>query len=402
VSGFPSGKGATGTISTITSTDLTVTAPGGPTTNVDGPLKANLAAGGFKITGLANGSAASDSAAFGQIVAPPGPATTVTGPDAFGAAAVVGTGTLYARNDHDHGLPAAPSSAGGLGVYGDGSDGTVTWDGTTTILGIVPNPSSAVNGVYTLTRDVFTSGATINSGITINCAGFRYHDAATLTNNGTISNNGGAASGTNGAQAGVQTPQGTYMTLSVNGATGNTGNGSPGTSNTVCLGGAGGAGGTGAASTAGSGGTSTAPVATIGVPRTVVSAWWGIGMEYNTVANYKVGAGGGSGGGDATNHGGGGGAGGGGLFVAAKIFAGIGAIQARGGHGGTVTTSTLGAAGGGGGGGGCVVVVSSSVSAGAIPGQTIDANGGTAGTGLGTTFGAAQNGFPGTVILIPN
>lgn len=36
------------------------------------------------------------------------PATTVTGPDAFGASAVVGTGLLYARNDHDHGLPANP------------------------------------------------------------------------------------------------------------------------------------------------------------------------------------------------------------------------------------------------------------------------------------------------------
>lgn len=34
------------------------------------------------------------------------PATTVTGPDAFGAAAVVGVGTPYARNDHNHGLPS--------------------------------------------------------------------------------------------------------------------------------------------------------------------------------------------------------------------------------------------------------------------------------------------------------
>lgn len=41
----------------------------------------------------------------------PQPATTVTGPDAFGAAAVVGTATTYAREDHDHGLPAAGSSA---------------------------------------------------------------------------------------------------------------------------------------------------------------------------------------------------------------------------------------------------------------------------------------------------
>ena len=30
------------------------------------------------------------------------PATTVTGPDAYGAPAVVGTGTTYAREDHDH------------------------------------------------------------------------------------------------------------------------------------------------------------------------------------------------------------------------------------------------------------------------------------------------------------
>lgn len=39
------------------------------------------------------------------------PATTVVGPDAYGAAAVVGTSALYARGDHNHGLPAAPSAA---------------------------------------------------------------------------------------------------------------------------------------------------------------------------------------------------------------------------------------------------------------------------------------------------
>ena len=39
----------------------------------------------------------------------PAAATTVTGPDAFGAPSVVGTGTTYARQDHDHGLPSAPS-----------------------------------------------------------------------------------------------------------------------------------------------------------------------------------------------------------------------------------------------------------------------------------------------------
>ncbi len=42
-------------------------------------------------------------------VAPTGgtPATSVTGPDAYGAAAVVGTSAAYARGDHDHGLPTS-------------------------------------------------------------------------------------------------------------------------------------------------------------------------------------------------------------------------------------------------------------------------------------------------------
>ena len=147
MSGFPAkGGGGSGTISTITSTDLTVTAPGGPTTNVDGPLKANLAAGGFKITGLANGTAATDSAAFGQIVAPPGPATTVTGPDAFGDPAVVGTGTAYARDDHDHGLP---SSSGGLPAwFQSGAGDPIT---------INPTTPDIVGGLY-----MDTSG---NSGL---------------------------------------------------------------------------------------------------------------------------------------------------------------------------------------------------------------------------------------------
>ncbi len=47
----------------------------------------------------------------------PPPATTVTGPDTFGQAAVVGTGTNYARNDHGHGLPAAPAGTGRTALY---------------------------------------------------------------------------------------------------------------------------------------------------------------------------------------------------------------------------------------------------------------------------------------------
>ena len=46
------------------------------------------------------------------------PATTVTGPDAFGAAAVVGASALYAREDHDHGLPANPAPTPATTVTG--------------------------------------------------------------------------------------------------------------------------------------------------------------------------------------------------------------------------------------------------------------------------------------------
>jgi len=49
-------------------------------------------------------------AVWSTLAAIPGPATTVTGPDAFGASAVVGTGTLYARNDHNHGLPSVAAT----------------------------------------------------------------------------------------------------------------------------------------------------------------------------------------------------------------------------------------------------------------------------------------------------
>ena len=78
MSGFPSG------IEKLTSAGgtVTITDPTGPVTDL-------AASGG---TG-------------------PAPATTVTGPDSYGSPAVVGTGTTYARNDHDHGLPAAPAVA---------------------------------------------------------------------------------------------------------------------------------------------------------------------------------------------------------------------------------------------------------------------------------------------------
>lgn len=60
------------------------------------------------------------------------PATTVTGPDAYGAAAAVGTAAKYAREDHNHGLPAAPAASlttasGVLGADVPLAAATTTW-----------------------------------------------------------------------------------------------------------------------------------------------------------------------------------------------------------------------------------------------------------------------------------
>src|ERR1051325_1887440 len=55
-------------------------------------------------------------------------------------------------------------------LLGDGSDSSVTFDGTSTILGLVPSSS-----VYTLTRDLYTSALTVNTGVSIVTSNYRIH-----------------------------------------------------------------------------------------------------------------------------------------------------------------------------------------------------------------------------------
>ena len=76
-----------------------------------GTMSGAIAMGGNKVTGLANGSAPSDAAAFGQIPSVPSGSSTVTGPDSFGASSAPGSASTYSKGDHDHGLPAAPTTA---------------------------------------------------------------------------------------------------------------------------------------------------------------------------------------------------------------------------------------------------------------------------------------------------
>ena len=85
-------------------------------------------------------------------------------------------------------------------VFGNGSDGAVTLDGSTTYAGF----SSLAGSVYTLTRDVYATSFTINSGVTLKPVGYRIFVQGTLTNNGTIAANGnnGSAAGTAGGATG--------------------------------------------------------------------------------------------------------------------------------------------------------------------------------------------------------
>src|ERR1700733_6892066 len=123
------------------------------------------------------------------------------------------TGALYLKTNSSSAtawtaIGAVPGSFSPSAVwFGDGIDGSVTFDGTSTVLGITPSSNK-----YLLSRDIFLADmSSINSGVTIVNPGFRIFVAGALTNNGTISADGGAggvASSYGGGSCG--TPGGGY------------------------------------------------------------------------------------------------------------------------------------------------------------------------------------------------
>ncbi len=87
-------------------------------------------------------------------------------------------------------------AAGGLAIFGDGSDGDITISENTL-----------------LTRDMFYNTLTVNEGITLSTKGYRIFVKETFTNNGTIENNGGDGgdgldNGGAGGVAGAESPVG--------------------------------------------------------------------------------------------------------------------------------------------------------------------------------------------------
>lgn len=277
--------------------------------------------------------------------------------------------------------------ASSLGFFGDGSDGTVHMDGTNTFAAFASKSGST----YTLVRDVYASTLTLDSGKVLNTAGYRVFCKTSLTNAGTLHDDGGA--GGNGGNAGVGAGKGdagAAGSAPVAGSLGSSGAGGaggagPGTGSNP---GAAGTGGLGEGGNGGNGGhgedndigTGGAVGGTGGVES--VQHFRTLGVDFlvgSQLQGGSGGAGGGSGAGDVNKGGGGGGggAGGGVLAIYARTLTNTGTIRANGGAGGNGGNSDgVGGSGGGGGGGGggFVYILYDFLTAG-----TIQANGGAKG-----------------------
>lgn len=285
------------------------------------------------------------------------------------------------------GSPLSAAAALGtlnFGWFGDGSDGTVTFDGTTTILGLVPSSNT-----YTMTRDIFCHNCTINSGVSIT-GGYRFLDDGVLVLNGKIHRNGGAGSTPTGGIAPVsalfQAGQNGGAGGSTAGAAATAGTNSPQDAPNGCVTSFAAAAANGGRCQGGGGGAGAGGVGAVGGNQPQIGVgnvnvlWQGFGCRQGSSVTYSAGTGGGGGRGDAANvkSGGGGGGSGGCVVVSARQITGSGSIEAHGGAG--ANGQAGGNTGGGGGGGGSLVMVF--IGTGTCP--TIDVTGGAAGAGVGT------------------
>lgn len=342
-----------------------------------------------------------------------------------------GTSTQFQVNDN------------GYASFGNGSDGAVVFDGSSVVLGITPAGS-----LYILTRDIYVSSLTVNSGVYILGNGYRIFCTGTTTINGTlyyIGNNGTQGSNASGATGGAGGSGGAALTTgfligAVAGAAGGAGGSSAGSgginatgtsvSNSLSVngadGGSGGGGGNGNLGDTiplvpgtGAGGTAT--------PSNVkfIANWHlftlldisstGATVKFNNSAGSGGGGGGGAGGRSNVGSAGGGGGGGGGsgsgggiiaLYSRNIIIGAFGVIEANGGNGagggnGANSAAANNCGGGGGGGagaggnGGLIILVYNTITNNGtllVNGGAPGGSGGTGGIGFG---GAGGPGSPG-------
>ncbi len=270
------------------------------------------------------------------------------------------------------------------GIFGTGSDGSHT-----------------VVGTETLTEEVHYTDLTVSVGTTIRTDGFRILCTGTLTNNGTIHDDGNDASGA--IQGGVLTAQGVRVqAASATAGRNTTGNGSNagavGTNAYAYNKEANNTGGNGGSVTSGNGGTgSTAATTLNGGPgwkpvTRVIGGDTTIHLATNTKNDRFAGAGaaGGCNVGTGTAVSGGGGGAAGVVQVLCRVLSGSGVFRAQGGDGGNASATGNGAAGGGGGAtGGRVEVVAGTLSSWT---GTYTCPGGAAGSSISATVAATDGG----------
>ena len=336
------------------------------------------------------------------------------------------SGNVMISNGTDWVSSALTSATSSL--FGNGADGSVTYDGSTTILGVAPSGSA-----YTLNRDIYCVDLTVNNGVTINTAGYRIYVRGTLTvnataiiqNNGGNGGNGGNASASTGGTAGsagaapsaVTVPAGSAgVAGSIGGvvnAVGIAGNAGGAKSNSVGVSGAaGGAGGTATGNGTAAGGSAGA-AGTATASSTTIKNYGNASVLLDMSGVYTGSAGSGSGGSGAASNasggnnagGGSGGSGGSGgfVFIFAFTLAGTGTIKAIGGNGGNggnafAGTGNSGAGGGGTGAGGAGGIILIFTTTSANP-YTLTVTGGTAGqtVGTGATSGTGYTGANGSI-----
>lgn len=312
-------------------------------------------------------------------------------------------------------IPTAIATLANRGHYGDGSDGAINFDGSSTItLGnggttIVPSGSA-----YTLPRDIFPSTVVIGSGVTVNGAGFWIFASVSANGPGTYQANGG--NGGNGTTSGGAGGAAAYLSARCNssgiaggagstttaGGAGVSNNSAPNPSPTGGGGATSGASGTksNAGGAGGNGGTGTGNT---GGGNNPLGANAGGYKYFEALVNCRGASGtavalsgcSGAGGGGATSVGGGGGGGGGGNvgLMAPQVLGAI-TVQANGGNGGN---GAAGNSGGGGGGGGGYAILDCITGCASVTLQALGGNGG-AKSGTGVNGG---NGFAGVTIKIP-
>lgn len=292
---------------------------------------------------------------------------------------------------------AALAGQGVLSIFGNGNDGALVFDGTTS-----PVAGATLAGsTYTLTRDVLATSITVSSGVTVRTSSaasgtFRIFCQGAVTNNGTITASGTAA-GTAPA-AGGALASGSFIGGRAGGAGGAAG-ANPGTAGTAAgigsAGGTGGNGGGGGAGAAGGAATQSGTNVVTNAFNTPYPLLTGICGYGGSSLQIGFGAGGGGGGGATGAAGGGGGGGGGIVAIFAYSVTNSGTITVAGGAGGQ---GAGGNAGGGGGGAGGLIFICT-LSAWTAGTTVITGGAGGALSGTGTAGAAGGTGFLTNLVL---